>query len=227
MQEQRIDLVLYYRAKRDSVERLAAYAIVTFVLMAAMSRSVVTKSGYGTDDTHGETWDVFGGGIDNGFLVVFGPLVILVMAVAFDRAYSQCLDLRDSLISTVKAGMLGPSELSPVEDTIVSLPLQIRRRRLLGLVGPHLLSRAVYSIGLASVLVLLAEYATFRPADDADSSIVTLLMGKPWFSGFEPLWPRFPRKEMPWIYPPWYTITYSGIVSYLAIKTFRPHRLLS
>lgn len=216
MKEQRADLFLFYHNKRESVERFAAYASLGFLLIAAMSRSVVTKVSTGKPDT----WDYLGGGIDNGFLIIFGPVAILVVSVWFNRMFCNCLKLRKSLLSTVLEGKLGDDSLSSLEEMLLAQPFACAPNRSAVLRG--FLPRAVFVVGLISSLILLAEYATFRPENSPKLGWLYLLIGEPYLSGFEPEWPRYSDKQMPWIYPPWYTIAYVGILYYLGSLSLRP-----
>lgn len=189
MQEKRADFFTFYYQERESVERFAACACLGFLLIAAMSRSVVTKAS--TDKP--ETWDYLGGGIDNGFLVIMGPVAILLIALWFSRKFISCLRLHHSLKANIGTDKLDNGTLSHLEQTMITPPLSCADGR--SSVLRLFLPRVVFIVGLFSVLILLWEYAQFRPKNSTQFGWLYMLVGEPYLQGFEPVWPRFPGKK--------------------------------
>ena len=255
MANNRDDLILKYNERREVFVRHSFYLFAVFFLTVSFSRApdkVALKMPF-----------VEGLRIDTGDVVIFGPLLIFVLVIWFDKTWFNLLKLRSSI-----QGTFGNDEspFSPVEKYLLSEPFCFETdsirfgrvssclpkwfQRLLGwvhgacktIIGHLPISiqeglpnsfnefvlgiprRAVYLLAFASVFSLLTEYFTFRTEKDG-SLLYTIIGVPPFHDGFKPYWPRFETADVTWIYPPWYTIAYLVIVSFLLWRICKPPSL--
>ena len=176
--------------------------------------------------------------IDTGDLIVFGPLAILVLVVWFDKSWFNLLKMRQAIQATfnTKESPLTPVEVQLLKEPFHFQPPSVDLSRIerftpskvlpsVQWIGEKLSSiiqnvivgippRATYIFAFAGVIGLLTEYVQFRPKNGGHWWH-TIIGIPPFRDGFEPHWERFPEVDVAWIYPPWYTLVYVGIVSFL------------
>lgn len=210
MKEQRADIFMLYYQKRNGVIWRSFVLPIVFVLLASLS----TAGGVAINDP----WQILGGAIDNGYVVVFGPLVVLLCVLWFQRTTSTCLSLRSSIETAVAAGDLGEEQMNAVESHMISAPVLIR--------SVNASSRIVVGVGLGAILIFMYCLSQWQP--DAKNPLpplqrfAAIFLGFPmyWLEGIDPTWERFPRMKLPWLYPPYYTAVYVCTIVYL-IRTLR------
>ena len=222
MADNRDELILRYNERREVLVRHSFYLFAAFFLTVSLSRA--------PDKVALKTPFIEGLKIDTGDVVIFGPLFIFVLVLWFDKTWFNLLKLRSSIQETFGND---ESPFSAVENHLLSEPFYFEADSIrFGRVSSWLPNsfnefvlgiprRAVYLLAFASVFSLLTEYFTFRTEKDG-SLLYTIIGVPPFHDGFEPYWPRFKSSDVTWIYPPWYTIIYLLIVSYLIWRIWKP-----
>lgn len=205
--------MLYYETRNSVVWRGYILPVFFVILTSLSSAGGLTLS---------DPWQILGGAIDNGYIVVFGPLVILMCVLWFDRSRNRCLELRRRIDQTVKAGDLGKKELNHLEEHMISAPsLMSLNTRDSNTSYSKFLSAAEWRIvpifGLISTAVLLNCLAQWVPKKTSGLGPTTIFFGYPnyWRTGIDPTWDRFEGLALPWVYPPFYTIVYGFCIFYL------------
>ena len=220
MKEQRADVFFFYHQKREALVRVAFFFCGFFLLLGTLAR---VRGGKLNDP-----WQILGGAIDNGYLLVFGPAAITICVAWYYRIWTNCLNIRESILKAVESGDLGREQLNELEQTLIKPPTGEHKSNWLGRLQTFCLPRTVSFFGLTATILLLVEYFKLVPRKDPELGWTATIFGiPPYTDGFDPVWSRFPELDLPWIYPPWYSILYLAMVSYLVAKIVFPVPKLS
>jgi hypothetical protein len=215
MKEQRADVFFFYHQKREALVRLALILVVFFFVLCTLARA---RGGALNDP-----WQILGGAIDNGYMLIFGPLAIFLCTLWFNRCWKCCLAIRAGVLDSVKRGDLGEHELNDFERVLSARPFVKKGTTRFSRFRNFCLLRFVPFTGLVATALLLQEYFQLLPRKTQDSSWTAIVFGVPPFTdGFDPIWSRFPELDLPWVYPPWFTLIYIAMAGYLLNRTIHP-----
>jgi hypothetical protein len=199
-----------YSECRNAAERQAIYLGLGSVGLAALARSPSFNL---------KLEFVGDGKIHNGYVMVYGPLLILLLAARFFLILRNALEMRSCIIKDQQKVSEGQQQYLRVEQfmlrpplrTAVYKPAQRRQWSAVVLDFSQILFAPVLAV--VSYLLLLSEYFSCELPGYGGSQTWQLMTGVDRITGYAPSWARHPG-DMPWIYPPFQTWLYilGGIV---------------
>lgn len=214
-----------YQEKKARVERAAFIVGLSSLTFLAVSRSNFSFDMPG-----------FKNGVPNGYVTIFAPGVIFILAVWFYSLLTDCIDFRDKLLSAIASTKLGdPSSPSELESSLLKPPFYASERfgssqivSSQNAIAPHI---PVF-VAIACTFFLITEYLNMSITAAKESWPWDIVFGVGteadggwlWpFEGFKAHWQRSDFGSSPYVYPPLNTFAYLGVLIglvYLQMQTW-------
>lgn len=189
--------------------RVHWWEAVVVVLSLALSAASRTPSWKLTG-----SYDVIGDVSHVGYVMVFGPLVLICMLCGFYDAVQQSEACRRSILEDLGAKATNSDRQLLTSLSSVAIQDFGTINRAFAVIRPI----AAVSVACLSYLILFAGYLECRRPGFQGNSLLDLFFGIGGWSGFKAEWHRSGANGMPWIYPPFQTWAYlAGFVLALLI----------
>lgn len=220
--------IAYYEELKKSVQRSGGFLLAVCLIFMYLSRNPRLGLDTGIFDT----------GISSGFVIVYGPFILLGLIVWYVLKLMRCLKFRrhvsnlkgEIAFSEIDAFRLGyPSEIFGISDSDNSDGDKEGQKRL-----QYLLRRVPLYLAVAALCMLMSEYFKLsEPVKNGENSrwpVDIVFAGKSFPEGFHPAWDRLGRakdannpavgdkdrevgRNMPWVIPPVNTVLYLGTLA--------------